>query len=192
MEVWKSILGYEGLYEVSDMGRVRSVDRMVPAKNGTSRFYPSVIKSQRLDKNGYPRVNLTDKGVQSSVWVHTLVLNAFVGPMPEWAKLCRHLDDVKTNNTLANLQWGTQSENEQDKIKNGRNKELNKTHCPRGHLLKLPNLVACDLKKGHRNCKACGRARATASNHFKQSNIIYTKDEVKKIADEKYAVIMLK
>jgi hypothetical protein len=69
-------------------------------------------------KRGYHIVTLRHDGRQRQVFVHTLVLTAFVGPCPD-GLMCRHLDGCKTNNHIDNLAWGTGSENQQDSIRHG-------------------------------------------------------------------------
>lgn len=110
-ERWSPIPGYEGLYEVSDQGNVRTL------RPGRYR-YGSYIGRQI--KHGYRIVMLTDKdGRKVQRPVHQLVLEAFVGPR-EPGQITRHLNDVKTDNRLENLAWGTHLENSEDSIANGR------------------------------------------------------------------------
>lgn len=108
-ERWLPVAGYEGIYEVSDQGRVRSLDRTVPhGHTGTRRAAGRELRLL-IDSGGYPFVHL-GRRPQRRVRVHVLVLETFVGPRP--AGLCGlHRDDVKTNGRLSNLRWGTQSEN---------------------------------------------------------------------------------
>jgi NUMOD4 motif/HNH endonuclease len=115
MEEWKPVVGYAGLYEVSDLGRVRSLPR-----NGTVKQ----IKVLKLspDKDGYLTVFLRNK-TSAKRRVHNLVLEAFKGPRPRDlgpTVQCRHLDDNKINNTPKNLSWGTALENYEDSIKFGK------------------------------------------------------------------------
>ena len=104
-ECWKPVAGFEGLYEVSDRGRVWSQPR-----NKTS----GGLLKPGLDQSGYLQVDLYRNGKPWKVRVHRLVLVAFVGARPKGMQ-CRHLDGHKTNNRLSNLRWGTQVENEADK-----------------------------------------------------------------------------
>jgi hypothetical protein len=114
-ETWKPVVGYEGSYEVSDMGRVRSLDRTlefirrgVPAK----RFQHGKILCTPKSKDGYPVVTLAYGYVES---VHTLVLTAFVGPKPNGHRIqCLHGDGSRDNNYVGNLRWGTPLENSDD------------------------------------------------------------------------------
>lgn len=111
-EVWKSVVGYEGLYDVSSCGVVRACHpRYQTIPYGTS-------KSVHRTKKGYHKVALYKNGTKKTLSLHRIVLTAFKGPRPE-GKECRHLDGCKDNNRLDNLAWGTNAENTQDKIKHG-------------------------------------------------------------------------
>lgn len=106
-EVWKDIKGYEGLYQVSNKGRVKSLDRY---SSGRRRF----CKGQFLRENnsfvGYPLVHLSKYNVKKGCRVHRLVIETFV-PAVEGKKLCNHIDGDKLNNHADNLEWCTHSEN---------------------------------------------------------------------------------
>jgi HNH endonuclease/NUMOD4 motif/Helix-turn-helix len=113
-EQWRPIPDYEGMYEVSDHGRVRSLDRMVYAGNGRDRFARG--RMLKLIEGGhYLFVMLRDgSGKATPRRVHRLVLEAFVGPRPAGME-CRHLDGVRRNCHLDNLACGTRAENDQDR-----------------------------------------------------------------------------
>lgn len=120
-ETWKAVPGFEGAYEVSDLGRVRSVKRTIDyLVNGKvrSRSIRERILVAPLS-NYYPHVALFRSGRGVKYRVHELVLLAFKGPAPAGHEGC-HRDDVKTNNVLSNLQWGTNALNVADRIANGR------------------------------------------------------------------------
>lgn len=118
MERWLPVVGYEGRYEVSDLGRVRSVPRVVHTRarwGAQVRHYPSKILSHHLNK-GYPMVRLGGGG--PTVQVHVLVLEAHVGPRPPGFEAC-HGDGVRDNNALTNLRWASRKENQADRIRHG-------------------------------------------------------------------------
>ena len=153
-ERWLPVPGFEGYYEVSDHGSVRSLDRQVTPRNGSPYNLSGKVLSLSENADGYPMVQLWRDGRGTRKLVHALVLEAFVGPRPEEMEAC-HWDDNRTDNRVQNLRWGTQSENRQDRIRNGRDHEKRKTHCPRGHALIGGNLVPSELRKGKRACRAC-------------------------------------
>lgn len=158
-ERWLPVVGWEGIYEVSDQGRVRSVPREAVRRNRygveqTFKFKGRVM-ALRPDPWGRLRVNLRRPGIAVDRKVHQLVLEAFVGPRPE-GMLGLHWDDDKSNNRLENLRWGTYSENLHDAVRNGIHKEANKTHCKRGHEFTPENTR---VQKGTRSrtCLTCKR-----------------------------------
>jgi hypothetical protein len=106
-EEWRPVVGYEGLYEVSDTGGVRSV------KSGDVRYL-----SQFSSNGGYPCVMLVNRKARKCARVHLLVMGAFVGPRPQ-GMMCRHLNGDPRDARLVNLKYGTQSENEMDKRLHG-------------------------------------------------------------------------
>ena len=113
-ERWKPIAGFEGHYEVSDRGRVKSLRRRDVRGN---RLRERIMRSRRKS-NGYLTVALRRDHRLTSVHIHRLVLEAFVGPCPEGHET-RHRDGSRDNNRLGNLHWGTRRENTLDKIKHG-------------------------------------------------------------------------
>lgn len=113
-ESWLPIVGYEGLYEVSDLGRVRSLDRRDSRGNRIN----GRLRVLSVMESGHMVVSLCKTGNQRSVYVHRLVLEAFVGPCPEGQE-CLHGDGNGLNNRLRNLRWGTSLENSADASKHG-------------------------------------------------------------------------
>jgi len=137
LERWKPVVGYEGLYEVSDQGRVKSL----PGQRWNGKVW---IKKQgcfrRLStgKHGYLVVDLKHLGKRKTFTVHTLVLTAFIGPRPE-GKECRHLNGNRADARLCNLRWGTPSENTEDKRRH-------KTLC-QGENHASSKLTEADIRK---------------------------------------------
>lgn len=125
-EEWRAVPGYEGCYEVSDHGRVRSLSRRFLNSYNPPRLHR--IDGRVLTTNhrrggqgsaGYQSCTLSDAAGKRRDWsVHALVLLAFVGPRPE-GQWVRHLDGDEDNNHLSNLAYGTPSENEADKVAHG-------------------------------------------------------------------------
>ena len=105
MEEWKDIKGYEGLYKVSNKGRVKSVERKV--WNSGNQSY-NTIKERILkplnNRDGYVKVRLCKDGKCRTYLIHRLVANAFI-PNPNEYKEVNHIDENKTNNSIDNLEW---------------------------------------------------------------------------------------
>lgn len=138
------MVGYEGLYEVSSVGRVRSL-----ARRGTL----GGVRRLRMRKDGYYDVELSCDNVKSKQLVHRLVAAAF-HPNPEGHPVARHLNDVRVDNRAENLAWGSLSDNTADAIRNGRNPHLMMTHCRKGHPYDAENT---NHAHGYRSCRECGR-----------------------------------
>ena len=149
-EMWKPIPGYEGLYEVSDHGTVRSLDRQLPW-NGTSRFFSGRILSPVATDFGHLVVGLYKDGKSSHARVHRLVMLAFVGLCPEGEEVC-HYDGDPANNRLSNLRYDTRSGNFLDSVRHGTHRNTRKTHCPRGHEYTAANTR---MEQGRRRCRTC-------------------------------------
>lgn len=179
-EQWLPVVGYEGLYEVSDQGRVRSMDRKVTSRRGYVRFFPGRILTPWIKPCGHLKVTLCKDGKETTTLVHRIVLTAFVGPCPDGMHVC-HWDDDPANNHLSNLRWGTSSDNKHDAVRNGKHVCANKTHCPQGHAYVGPNLYLTG--KGGRTCMACKKARAYV--RYRPS----LKPQFQQIADREYAII---
>ena len=117
-EIWKPIKGYEGFYEVSNFGRVKSLERKVKANFhfGNTRTYKErILKSGNV--KGYQQVTLRN-GISKHEFIHRLVAEAFV-PNPKGYKTINHIDGNKKNNCADNLEWCTQKENVRHAWKTG-------------------------------------------------------------------------
>ena len=108
---WKQVVGYEGYYEVSDQGSVRSVDRTVKGKGGSKYLRKGKRMALKIDRYGYPCIGLRN-GSRGFFTVHTLVARAFIGKRPDDCNQLNHKDSDKTNNTPANLEYCTGSHNQ--------------------------------------------------------------------------------
>lgn len=114
METWRDVVGFEGLYQVSDQGRVMSLDRVVVRRNGAAQKVRARELRPGRTRAGYLVVALAHGGHQKMIYVHHLVLAAFRGPRPTGQE-CRHLNGVEADCRLDNLVWGSHTENERDK-----------------------------------------------------------------------------
>ena len=110
MEVWKEIPGYEGFYEASDYGQIRSMDHRVPCKGNKTRLVKGRIKKLQVNKNGYYITTLSKENVLSTFTVHQLIALTF---MPNFSKSdhLNHIDGNKLNNALSNLEPSNPSHN---------------------------------------------------------------------------------
>ena len=87
-ERWLPINGFEGVYEVSDLGRVRSLDRVLVSRDGVRRFWPGCLRALALGTNGYSDDEPDAAEGNESRSVHTLVMRSFVGPPPDGMEVC--------------------------------------------------------------------------------------------------------
>ena len=116
-EIWKDIKGYEGLYQVSNLGRVKSIEKYFLRKyKNTIRPYskPSKILKPFPTRTGYLLVKLTKEKKEKSFQVHRLVAITFI-PNPENKPQVNHINGVKTDNYITNLEWVTAKENTRHK-----------------------------------------------------------------------------
>jgi len=124
MEVWADIKGYEGFYQVSNLGRVRSLDRGMYVRQdryANPRWVKrqGVLLRQHLDGKGYPMVRLCKDGVVRQLVTHRLVAMHFI-PNPERKPAVNHIDANTSNNNVLNLEWCTIAENNQHTVRMGR------------------------------------------------------------------------
>lgn len=112
-EIWRPIVGYEGVYSVSDLGRIRR-DR---TRNGAPSTY---IRRQIRMPNGYRAITLRHAGTIRRVLVHRLVAFAFIGMPPDGKPQVNHLDCVRANNRVANLEWASPADDGAHRVRMGR------------------------------------------------------------------------
>lgn len=158
-EHWKPVIGHEGSYEVSDQGRVRSLDRTATRSDGVRVHVKGRMLKPYTSKSGHKSVIMQVDGNVTRSLVHRLVLSAFVGECPDGMEAC-HWNDVPGDNRLENLRWATRRENNLDRVRNGKHPMSNKTHCKRGHEFTADNVRVEAHKNGFkRRCLACERLR---------------------------------
>jgi len=108
--MWKPVKNWEHLLEVNKFGAVRTIDRMVKARGGRYRRCSSVVKTPHLTLNGYMALHVYYQGKYKDLYLHRILAETFI-PNPENKRTINHIDGVKTNNRLSNLEWATDSEN---------------------------------------------------------------------------------
>jgi hypothetical protein len=159
-ERWIAIPGYVGLYEVSDLGRVRSVSRRIATRRGGTAHFEGKLLRAHPDTRGYIRVALCSGGARRTVQVHRLVLTAFIGERPLGME-SRHLNGDRTDARLANLSYGTRDENMADRKAHQRGLPLDQCDlsvCAHGHsLAEVGVYVRAKSRAGKRECRECRR-----------------------------------
>lgn len=158
-EQWRPIPGYEGCYEASDRGRVRSVDRTIAYSNGRVRQHRGRVLSPRQqpwkpNQGEYLQVVLSKNRHRKTLRVHRLVLMAFIGPCPPGLEAC-HGNDIPDDNRLENLRWDTRKANRADWMErphSPRRPGPRRDSCKRGHEFTPENTY---LRPTGRECKAC-------------------------------------
>lgn len=160
LEKWLPIPEFEGRYEVSDQGRIRS---QLTDKILTPHFRRYSVVDLRRDGRYFKR------------YVHHLVAIAFIGPRPT-GMLVRHRDDDRRNNSAANLVYGTQSQNMFDAVANGVHPTGSKTHCKNGHPFTPENTYIGTYRdptgviRPRRQCRACTNAAQRAYQERKRAS----------------------
>lgn len=116
-EIWVDAYDWEGFYEVSDQGRIRSKIREGKTTLGIRKYGGKILSPVRKN-NGYMAVSFTCRGRREQVAIHRLILTSFKGKAPEGMEAC-HNDGNRANNWLSNLRWDTRKENHADKKMHG-------------------------------------------------------------------------
>lgn len=150
-EEWRPVVGWEGLYEVSSLGRVKRVSSLKSNRVGK-------VLTGVADKNGYRMYHLRDGGRSRTYSAHRLVALAHI-PNPDELPYVLHGPAGVSDNSTANLRWGTNSDNMRDRRRDGTDFEVNKTHCPQGHEYTGDNIIWNNSEKTQRKCRICHNSR---------------------------------
>jgi hypothetical protein len=134
-EKWKPVKGYEDYYEVSSLGRFRSLPKLVGGRWGTAQYKGRVIKVVANPVHGYGQVSLVGQNGKKSFRAHRLVAQAFI-PNPEKKPYINHIDCEKLNNRVENLEWVTAKENTAHIFKLGRENRNKGEQCANSKLRK--------------------------------------------------------
>jgi hypothetical protein len=157
-EEWRPVRDFEGYVEVSSLGRVRSLDRVITLEKAGNRPALTYMHKGRLLKQarhprGYMYISFSANGkLLPNAKVHHLVLEAFVGPRPDGAHGC-HANDIPDDNRRENLRWDSNAANVADRVKLGKHR---KTHCTRGHEYTPENSKPIPTAP-YRRCRECAR-----------------------------------
>jgi hypothetical protein len=124
-EIWKDISGYKGLYQISNLGRVKSMERYIrrKTKNGityTNQYVTEKIRFGWVTKQGRQAIRLWDHGKSKIISISRTVITLFKSSLPFEKAVCMHLDHNPLNNNVDNLEWGTQADNMQMDWRDGR------------------------------------------------------------------------
>ena len=151
-EEWRPVVGWEGMYEVSSFGEVRSKSRVMKTKSGQVRKKTGKTLAGYVDVNGYRFVTLYRGGSYQRKAIHRMIAESFIDN-PKDLPWVLHRDDNPRHNKLDNLRWGTPSENTRDSIRNGTHGKASRTHCPRVHPFNKGNTYV--RNNGARRCRSC-------------------------------------
>ena len=159
-EAWQAIPGHPARYEVSNIGRVRS-----GGADGR-------LLKPKLDRDGYLTyyLNCGTRTERIYVKAHRLVALAFIGPAPFPKAMVRHLNGDNQDNRVANLAWGSMSDNAKDAVRHGTHNNARRTHCVHGHPFSGDNLVVSDARPGRRFCRTCLTARQSRQTEQRRAN----------------------
>jgi len=109
-EIWKDIIGYENVYQISNLGNVRRLETFMMNKNNIMQKFNAKNLLPNLDTTGYYRISLCKNHIHKKTSVHRLIALHFI-PNPENKPEVNHINGIKTDNRIENLQWNTYSEN---------------------------------------------------------------------------------
>lgn len=160
METWNPVVGYEGYYEVSSHGRVRSVDRVIAFKDGRVRAYKGKVLAQYPDGFGYLKVTLKKQDTGTRLHVHVIVAAAFLGPRPAGQQVC-HNEGNHLDNRPSEMRYDTVAGNHADIKRHGRQNRRKK--------LTDAEVEAIRLARGKLTCIELAVLFGTSSTHV--SNI---------------------
>lgn len=171
-EIWKGIKGYEGCYQISNKGRVKSIGRVVSSLKCKRKTVPTRILCQNINKvNGYASVQLSSKGMKKRVTIHRLVAFAFIEYTE--GKEVNHINGNKLDNRLENLEFVTKSENINHAHKTGLinmkdrgNKPVLQYDLNGVFIQNFPSVLKATIHMGKTNgtsiSKACKKIQKTA------------------------------
>ena len=193
-EIWKSVLGFEGLYEVSNLGRVKALERLVINNGGLQRKHERILKQHSSEKRRHCTVVLCKDGKTYPKLVHRLVATAFI-PNPDGKPVVDHIDTNPFNNCVDNLRWVTVQENCNNPLTRQHGSDAKKGHPYWGRALTMAERAKIasahrgrtlteehkdNLSKAHRNSKKAMEVSKQNIKKAQQANIgTHHSDETK-------------
>ena len=166
--IWKDIKGYEGIYQVSNVGLVKRLARIINRSNGRILILQEKLLSTRVDKYGYICVSLQKDNKRKSYTIHRLVMQAFSIDMPK--ETINHKDGNKKNNNIENLEWATPKENIRHAIKHKLRIKRTK------RVIRIRNNVATIYKSRNDAAKYNNKTPSQISNYINNRKIPRNKD----------------
>lgn len=159
--VWKPITGFEGRYEVSDLGQIRSL--------------PSgrVLRGSKAGR-GYPTVSLSLQGIVTRRYIHHVVAEAFIGPRPAGMDVCHNNGDI-SDPSAVNLRYDTRNGNMRDSLEHGSHRSVGRSQCDKGHALTPDNILHYQSRasdggiKTRNRCRECHRIKSAREYANKRS-----------------------
>lgn len=161
IEVWRDVVGYEGLYKVSNLGRVMQLEKTTVVGYGAKVKHKNKIKNTYKKENGYICTHITKDKRTRDVYVHRLVAQAFI-PNEENKPLVNHKDFDRANNKIDNLEWVTHSENNMWSRENMSNAHKGKK-LSEEHKIAISNAIKGKKRKAKINCN---RKTNTGEHHI--------------------------
>lgn len=145
-EIWKDIIGYEGMYQISNLGRVKSLSRVIQKKSGSTGISKEKIMAS-ADNQGYRIIYLHKDAQKEKFTIHRLVATAFICNTENKTDI-NHINGIKSDNSIYNLEWVTKSENTLHAYRTGLKKSLKGSDNP---MSKLTEVNVIDIKFKYRN-----------------------------------------
>lgn len=168
-ERWGEVPGYPGFYEVSDLGRVHSLDRVVVDRRSRRRLQGRILKQGLTSWRAPTRYWVVDLDKGNKTRVHQLVLQVFGPPRPSPYHEPCHGPGGSLDNRWFNLSWGTRTENNFDTIRDGNHVGASQTWCKRGHLLPVPKRSSKGDGYFVRQCTPCNQAVCTMNQRLRRA-----------------------
>lgn len=175
-EIWRDIKGYEGLYQISNKGRVKALERRIPFRSTSTRLEKEYIKKTTVSKIGYLVCGLWRNNKQDLRFIHRLVAEAFI-ENPDNKSEINHKDGNKLNNDISNLEWCTHKENVNHAFVTGLNKHPKPVKLiETGKIYKSLSDAAEDIAGDRRKQSGVGAVARGERNHFHGYHFEFVQD----------------